>query len=772
MFNVIKITVIVFCILIYGSLYAQNYDGLVGYWKFDESSGKETIDEVSKMKDSIHYIFNNERPLSDPLRKAGVLHSSLDFDGFSSWIERPATKFYTPTKSISIAVWIAPRAFENGDSGKLSTIVNQQNKAENAGFVLGLFRHGKWSLQFGNGNRWIEVWDNEHPLPRHKWSYLIGTYSAEDGLVSLFLNGQCIAKKQIEKGIFIKPAAQPLVIGKHNQTEQLEMFLGKYPLNTYCGLMDELKIYSRALTEKEIQQSYLSYIDAYGGVLPSIPFENIKIDRNKYKDAPFRPQFHAIPPGCWMNEPHAPIFYNGKYHLTYQHNPTGPYWHHIHWGHWDSDDLVHWKDLPEAICPENDTIRPDGIWSGSAFYDQNGVPVYAYTFGNWSKTRNQGVAFAHPVDPNDPDLKNWIAETSPAITQNPDQGLIGEFRDPFIWRDKENGKWYALVGSGIPNEGGTAWCYITDDLKTWQLKVPFYLSDYKKYPFLGSIWELPVFLPIGKYQNGDTRYVMIISPKGLNENVEVYYWLGRFDRQNYRFIPDDGEPRYWNYGENSFIGPSGMIDPKTGRALIFTVVGGGYGPGWAGCASLPEHIFLDGDGKLGVKPVEELKSLRSKELFSIKNASLPDVNRELKTIHEDLIEIILEVEVENAGKCGIKVLQSPDSREETSIYYDSANKKLKMDVSKSTLNDRFKWNRTSTDTRNNLRNHFEINGETLKLHIYIDKSLIEVFANDKNSITRFVHPSLLQSNGMEVFADNGKTKVKSLEIWKLNSIYY
>ena len=72
---------------------------------------------------------------------------------------------------------------------------------------------------------------------------------------------------------------------------------------------------------------------------------------------------------------------------------------------------------------------------------------------------------------------------------------------------------------------------------------------------------------------------MIISPKGYRENVEVYYWLGRFDKVNYKFIPDDEEPQYWDYGIHKFIGPSGFIDPKTGRVLIFTITAGGHGTG-------------------------------------------------------------------------------------------------------------------------------------------------------------------------------------------------
>ena len=80
-------------------------------------------------------------------------------------------------------------------------------------------------------------------------------------------------------------------------------------------------------------------------------------------DDPHRPQYHFLPPINWMNEPHAPLYWNGRYHIFYQFNPHGPYWGNIHWGHAVSEDLVHWTHLPIALAPEpgSDSV---GAWSG------------------------------------------------------------------------------------------------------------------------------------------------------------------------------------------------------------------------------------------------------------------------------------------------------------------------------------------------------------------------------------------------------------------------
>lgn len=750
---------------------AQPNRKLIAHWRFDETAGKFALDDVSNIRDSIQYIFGDKQPFYDPVRRKGITGEALVFDGFSNCIERPATNFNTPANSLSISVWVAPRTFENGDGGKLSAIINQQDKARNAGFALGIFRHGSWSFQVGTGDRWIEIWDESNLIPRREWSYLTATYDGATGACTLYLNGILISEKKLFKYLPLKPASVPLVIGRHNQPERLNKW-NPVSLNMFNGFMDDLEIYNYVLSPDEVKKSFANTISRHGNKIPPIVYADIKIDRSQFKEDPYRPQFHAIPPGAWMNEPHAPFFYNGKYHLTYQHNPTGPYWHQIHWGHWASDDLVHWYDVPEAIFPGNDSIAPDGIWSGSATIDEKGIPALVYTAGNWAKVHNQEIAVAHPQDPKDTNLSVWIPEKKIMVPQKDGQGLTGEFRDPFVWKDSETNKWYLLVGSGIEGKGGTAWFYESGDFHHWVLKGPFYQSNYPQYPFLGSIWELPVFLPLGHYQNGETRYIFIVSPKGYRENVEVYYWLGRFDKTSGRFRPDNEEPQYWDYGIHKFIGPSGFIDPKTGRALIFTIAAGGHGPGWAGNASFPSHIFLDSNGNLGVSPVEELNSLRKKQLITMSDKSISEANNVLKDIKGDMLEVILEME-SPSNEYGIKVRKSQDGREETCILYDAANKKLKADVSKSSLTSKAANNPLAgTDKRADIIGHFDLKGESLRLHIYIDKGLLQSYINDQKTITTWVYPSLTDAKGLEVWSANGAGRVKSMQVWEMGSIYY
>ncbi|MCA0755991.1 GH32 C-terminal domain-containing protein [Paenibacillus sp. N4] len=766
--------------------------GLAAHWPLDEGSGAAAFDTAGGLADDVSYALLQGRftGKAEPQWRPGVCGGALLFDGYSTWITRKAAEAPKLDDAFTISAWVAPRSYEWGAEGRLSAIVNRHDREAAEGFVLGMFRHGSWSLQLGASGRWYELWCRDRPLEKGKWSHVAATFSREEAAMKLYLNGEQVAERAMPAGTAMSPSdSADLLIGKNNQAAVLAE---AFRHNMFDGLMDDVRIYSRALTVVEIASAYKEALLPHGGSAPEIPFADIRLDRRPLLQDRHRPQYHASPPVHWMNEPHAPIYFEGKYHLFYQHNPQGPYWAQIHWGHWVSEDLVHWRDLPIALAPEKGAVDPDGVWSGSAAYDEHGVPALFFTAGDDSASPNQRVALARSRfrEDGDSELTVWEKHKAPLIVQEKGQGLFGDFRDPFVW--KEDGLWYLLIGSGTDGQGGTVLAYTSANMTDWTYHGPFYVSDASRFPYLGNMWELPVLLPLGKDALGREKHVFLISPLGPGADVEVFYWIGEFDRGQVRFVPDHEEPQLIDVGDFHFTGPSGMVDPRTGRNIVFTIAQGErtpqleYDSGWAHNAGLPVSVFLRPDGRLGVEPIAELESLRGERLCSLRDTTVEEANRTLADVRGDMLEIRVEFEAEEPEeldeqdehdehdehdelpqpqpqRLGVWVRQSPERDEETLIYYDRRSAELGVNREKTTLS-------KEERSRGVQSGRLDLAGEALRLHIYLDRSMVEAYANGLKSLTTRVYPERTDSLGLRL-EGRGAAKIRSLDIWTMNSIY-
>jgi len=757
--------------------FQANGTGTIFYMNLDEGSGKKAIEEVSNLEHDVNYVFNNARYMDskDPRwTPRGVKGGALLFDGYSNDIEVQAKDTIPVSDALTIEAWVAPRSYEWGDGSKLSAIVNQSDQDKAEGFSLGMYRHGTWSMQVGVGGQWIQVWVTDHPLEKYKWSYIAATFDKREGMIKLYLNGEEVASKATPVNVPITASSESLIIGKNNKPIELA---GLFSYNMFSGLIDEVKLQNKALTGQEIQAEFENVKSIHGGTVPEIPNGDIDEDPGVFDGDQHRPQYHAMPPQNWMNEAHAPIYYNGKYHLFYQHNPQGPYWHQIHWGHWVSDDMVHWENVRPALAPEAGSLDPDGTWSGSAAYDRNGNPVLFFTAGNDSLSPNQRTGLATPADLSDPYLEQWVKYPEPVTEQN-GNGIHNEFRDPFVWYDEEVDKWYQLVTSGLPDfSSGTALVYVSDDMYNWEYKGPLYVSDRNLYPELGTVWELPVLLPLGKDSTGKQKYIFMINPHEKPEqvppandvlrDVEVYYWIGTWDRDNFKFIPDQDAPSKLDVGDGYLTAESGMVTPD-GRTVVFSMVQNvrtpqaEYQAGWAHNLALPVSLSLDEHDELRIEPIQELQSLRGTKLVDFADQNLQTANQLIQEVKGDMLEIVMEIDPGEAQKFGLKVRRSDNGQEETLIYYDKTNETFNVDRTKSSIDPDVRVDGIQGG-------YVDLNGENLKLHLYLDRSVIEAFANDKKKLTTRVYVGRYDSLGLKVWADDEIT-VKSMEVWEMNAL--
>jgi sucrose-6-phosphate hydrolase SacC (GH32 family) len=730
----------------------------LAYWPLDDGAGKLATETVSGRHDPVEYVFNHARfkPDSAPLWRPAascIRGGCLLFDGYSTAIAAPGLTTAQLAQGFTLSAWVAPHAFEWGDGGHYSAFLSQFDSEAKQGLSFGVYRFGTWGIKLGFGNAMVDVRIRDRKLPRDAWSHVAASYDPARRLVALFLNGERVLNVAAPAdGAFGMPAG-PLMIGRYSQPEKVG---GVFKLNTFLGLMDEVRVAAGPSDAAAVAALMAADLGERHGVVPALSAADLRIAPSTFDGDRDRPQYHLMPDAGWMNEPHAPFYYGGHYHLFFQKNPFGPFWHQIHWGHWVSPDMVRWRELPIALAPEDDGLATDGIWSGSATYAADGAPVLFFTAGNDAARPNQRTGMATPHDLHDPDLVRWDKVPKPVTLQQEGQGRFGEFRDPFVFRD--SARWFQLVGSSLPGRSGTALVYESSDLHHWTPRGPLFSIDARRFPGFEATWELPVLLPVGKGRDGRERHVFLNDVRG-----QAYYWIGVFDAASARFMPDSEAPRVFDLGQGHFSGPSGFVDPRTGRSIVFSIAQGErslrdeYDAGWAHNGGLPLVLSLGADGELRLAPIAELATLRTRELLALRDVSVAQANAALAAVHGRALEVELELAPSAAhGKRGMVVRAAPGDAELTALYVDTARNRLEIDRTHS----------ASGRDGGVQGGAFNLAGEPLRLRMFLDGSMLEAYVNQRNSLTSRIYPTRADADGLALLAQAGD-RIVSLKVWSM-----
>ena len=737
----------------------------IAHWPLDEQHGQRTVETVSGRFDPVDFVFNHARfkPDSDPLwrpARACIRGGCLLFDGYSTGIAAPGLSAAQMRQGWTLSAWVAPHAFEWGDGGEYSAFLSQFDGAARLGFSFGMYRFGTWGIKLGVGNGVsdVRVRERAHRLPKDTWSHVAASYDPATRQVRLFLNGKQVADTTLDAGDAVGLPALPLTIGSHSQPHKVA---GIYRLNSFLGLMDDIRVSAGAADAPAVARAVAADLAARNGRPPALTMADMTIAPSVFDGDRHRPQFHAMPDSGWMNEPHAPFYYNGQYHLFFQKNPFGPFWHQIHWGHWISPDMVHWKELPIALAPEDDGLAPDGIWSGSATYRKDGLPLLFFTAGNDAAPIKERTGLAFPADPQDPELRVWRKYPAPVTLQNPGVGRRGDFRDPFVFGDGSGTRWFQLVGSMVPGSSGAALVFESNDLLKWTYRGPLFRIDAAKYPAFARVFELPVLLPLGKGADGRLRHVFL-----CDVGMQAYYWIGVFDPATARFTPDVEAPRVFDLGDHHFSGPSGFVDPRSGRSIVFSIAQGErpeqdqWDSGWAHNAGLPITLALGEDGDLRVAPIDELKSLRQATLLDLHDVTPARAAQALAEIGGDTLEIELEIApATGAARRGLVLRSTSDGAEHTDLYADSARGRLEID-------------RRHSGTAHDggvQGGAFDTGGAPLRLRVFVDRSMIEAYANDRKSLTSRAYPTRLDATGLGLLAAPDD-RIVTLRVWRLGTL--
>ena len=503
--------------------------------------------------------------------------------------------------------------------------------------------------------------------------------------------------------------------------------------------------------------------------LPPVADEAIRAARSlreRFLADPYRPGYHFCAPEdkAEPGDPNGAFYHNGRYHLMYLYNRNDK---GFCWGHISSSDLVHWRYHPDAIGPGQ---GDEGCFSGGAFVDDDGTAYLTY----WMLWGAKGIGMAKSTGT----FETWeklaanpvIRSTEFGITEikdaNGKSSLLGSADPSNIW--KKDGRYYMLGGNlavldkigrvpdaPLSEQGDRLYLYVSDDLKHWKYQHVFYerkpeWTDRNEDNMCPSFLPLPSS-PDGGKPSGKHLLLFISHTKGCQ------YYVG--DYRDDKFFPNNHGRMTWI--DKAYHAPEALVDGK-GRQIIWAwLLGNPQGDkerGWSGVYGLPRSVWLGEDGTLRMQPVKELECLRINGQSWKPLTLSQNETKTLEGVVGNSCELGIEIEVGTAERCGVKVRASADGQEETLLYYDAKTKELVFDATRSGADGWKVVERAPLELKP---------GEPLKLRVFVDKPVVEVFANDRQAICRRVYPAHADSLGVVLFAEGGQAKFNSTKAWEM-----
>ena len=492
--------------------------------------------------------------------------------------------------------------------------------------------------------------------------------------------------------------------------------------------------------------------------------DNIDARRKEFTLDRYRPLYHYQPPANWMGDPRSGIFLNGWHHMFFQHvpyqsSPPQPADGSIHWGHAASKDFIHWTDLPVALAPTPEGPDNKGCFYGNVVMNE-GVPTVIY----------YGVRGGICIATSNDDMTTWQKSPHNPVIPTSTGDEEWKLHDPFVW--KEGDYWYCINGSQIgegrqistSNDAG--FMFRSTDMITWEYIHLLY--D----PGKESDLAAPNFFKLGNkhcllfasHTRGAQYYIgTYVDNKFLPEthgrmNYTIFESVDTQDTPHDRVTSGDiMSPGSWNLYDGRRIMIVWVTEGRS-REIQST-------SGWSGTMSLPREISLLDDTTLEIKPLSELKSLRTDPVYLTDIYLKAGNGISIDVVGGNCIEIEAEFRSVDSGEMGLKVCCSPDGVEETVITYSYEKQTLKLDVSKSTLSSDFVG---TAFQEGPLKLGV---GESLQLRIFIDRSVVEVFANNRQCLTKRIYPSRSDSIGIRGFAQKRDSVIETLNVWNMNSIW-
>jgi fructan beta-fructosidase len=457
--------------------------------------------------------------------------------------------------------------------------------------------------------------------------------------------------------------------------------------------------------------------------------EDIRDSHDLYRES-LRPQFHFSSKRGWLNDPNGLVYYDGEYHLYYQHNPFG--WDHSRndynktWGHAVSTDLVHWQELPAAIHPDH----LGTIYSGSAVVDHHNsagfqageektiVALYTSAGGRspWSVGKKFSQSLAYSND------RGRTFTPYPGNPVVPNLEYIN--RDPkVIWHEPTQ-QWVMVLHFHQRAMG----FFTSDDLQSWELQSKLEV-DCEDCP---ELFQLPLD---GTKQN--MKWILY----GGSGN----YFVGEFDGRT--FTPETGEIRY-SYGNCFYASQTFNNLPETdGRRIQMA---------WGAMIDMPGMPFnqqmlfpveltlhtTDQGVRMFANPVREIEGIQGK-VYEKWDFLLDPDQKLVPEVVGALFDIATEFEVGQAEEIRFMI-------NGIAVEYHTENGRLMCDDREADLE--------------------PVDGK-VRLRILVDRTTMEIFANDGRVYMPMHANADMDGQGIEIISMGGQARISSLVIHELKSIW-
>jgi len=427
---------------------------------------------------------------------------------------------------------------------------------------------------------------------------------------------------------------------------------------------------------------------------------------------PQRAQLHFSARRGWNNDPNGLVFAQGEYHIYFQHNPYGWSWGNMHWGHAVSADLVHWRELPIALYPP---VYDDMAYSGSAVVDvantsgwqQGDEPPLVAAF----TSTGRGECIVHSSDRG----RTWTEfEGNPVLRHSG--------RDPRLLWHEPSRRWVMCV---YDEHDGKRWIafHTSPDLKAWTFQ-----SRIEGFFECPDLFELPLEGGSG------TRWVLSAASSE--------YRVGEFDG---RVFTPETPLLPGHRGRGFYAAQTFSNEPKGRRVQIGWLQTATAGMPFNQSMSLPLELELRAtpEGpRLAWTPVTELETLRGSSLYPL-GFTLDPGERALEGLSGDLFEVRVELFPGEAESAGLRVRGVP-------VAYEARSRELCV---------------------GDLRAPVALRDGKLSLHVYADRTCLEVFADDGLTYMPCnVAPSPAETT-VAAFARGGAATFAELEVHELRSIW-